>query len=108
MAIVNAARILLGEEADSAAFHAVRQYAKPMPSLKSLGGILRTIGLRLGVKEEAQNALRDGRILKTRKAPFQLFGNLCMGIWVLWLKDKQRMDHAISIDCRRKLILDSA
>jgi len=109
-AVVNSVRLTLGEEAGVLASKSMGGYTGAVRSLKQLADIFRQINQQVGIVNTAgkqKEAMRLGRTRSSRNAPFDFFGNLDRGIWILHLQDQRRLDHAICIDCDRKIILDS-
>lgn len=110
MAMLNAIAAVRGAEDAKLAEEEVRRIARSVQSVRRVGHLMRELPVAIGVlakSEELADALHRGRSRQARMVPFRFFAKEKPGVYIVHLKQDGVVDHAVCVDCDKRLIWDS-
>lgn len=90
--------------------HEVRRVSRSVQSVRRVGHLMRELPVAVGVlakSEELADALLCGRSWQARMVPFRIFAKVQSGVYIVHLKQDAVVDHAVCVDCDKRLIWDS-
>lgn len=77
---------------------------------RRVGHAMRQLSIDVGVQaksDDLADALHRGRSWRTRYIPFHFFARKRAGVYIVHLNQDGFVDHAVCVDCERRLIWDS-
>ena len=107
-AVINAEFACRGSVAAEALEQVLERESRIFYNFRALGDIFQRVqesvtGCRVVREEEVQRAIQGGDMT----APFRVLAARRAGIFIVWILEEKRVDHAVVVDAQNRVIIDS-